>query len=211
MSRYPVMLDAARLRILVVGGGAVATRKVAGLVEAGGRPVIVSPRVGDELRGMIDAHALAWHRRGYAAADAAGHHLVFVATDDPHVNAAAAAEAEAAGALVGVADDGEGSTVHVPAVIRREGVVVAFSTGGASPLLARRLRERLESVVTPGLGRAAARLARARDEVRARFGADEGRRRAAWFELVTPEFVDAAIDGRDDDVEHRIARCLSQS
>jgi precorrin-2 dehydrogenase/sirohydrochlorin ferrochelatase len=205
------MLDAARLNVLVVGGGAVALRKVRGLVDADARPEIVSPEVTDELRRMIDAHGLVWRRRPYAAGDVRGFHLVFAATDTAEVNAAVAREADEAGALVGVADDGEGSTLHVPSVIRRDDVMVAFSTGGASPLLARRLRERLEHVVTPGLGRAAARLADVRDEVRARWPADEDRRRAAWFSLVTPEFLDAAIAGRDEDVEHRIAACLSQS
>jgi len=91
-------------------------------------------------------------------------------------------------------------------------VVVAFSTGGASPLLARRLRERLaQTVVTPGLGRAARRLADVRAEVQARWAADSTRRRAFWFDLITPEFLDLAVAGRDEDVEQAIRRCLSQS
>ena len=208
---YPVLLDAARLRVLVVGGGAVALRKVQGLTEAGGRPAVVAPEVRDELLTLLERLRLVWHPRPYAPGDAAGCHLVFAATDSAEVNAAVAAEAEAAGALVSVADDGPGSTVQVPAVLRRDDVVVAFSTGGASPLLARRLRDRLESVVTPGLGRAAGRLARVREELRARFPEDESRRRDAWFGLVTPEFLDAAIAGQDDEVESRISRCLSQS
>ena len=90
--------------------------------------------------------------------------------------------------------------------------MVAFSTGGASPLLARRLRERLAATVaTPGLGRAARRLSEVRGEVQARWSGDEGRRRAFWFELITPEFLDLAVAGRDEDVEQAITRCLSQS
>lgn len=208
---YPVLLDAARLKVLVVGGGAVAARKARGVAEAGGRPEIVSPDACDELQALIERLRLVWHRRAYAPGDAAGRHLVFAATNRPDVNAAVAAEAEAAGALASVADDGEGSMVQVPAVIRRDDVVVAFSTGGASPLLARRVRERLESIVTPGLGRAARRLAAVREDVRARWPADEGRRRAFWFHLVTPELLDAAVAGRDEDVERRISACLSQS
>lgn len=205
------MVDAARLRVLVVGGGAVALRKVRGVVEAGGSPEVVSPALLDELRALVERRRLVWHCRPYQAGDALGRHLVFAATDRPEVNAAVAREAEADRALVSVADDGEGSLFHVPAAIRQGGVAVAFSTGGASPLLARRLRERLEGVVTPGLGRAAERLARLRDEVQARWPGDEARRRDLWFRLVTPELLDAAVEGRDEDVESRIARCLSQS
>ena len=206
---YPLMLDASRVRALVVGGGAVATRKVRGLVDAGGAPEVVSPAVSDALREMIDAHGLSWSARPWAAGDCRGRHLVFAATDDPAVNEAVAAEAEREGALVSRADDGEGSAFHVPAALREGEVVVALSTGGAAPLLARRLRERLAAVVTPGLGRAAARLSALRAGVHARWPGDEARRRDAWFRLITPEFLDAAIAGRDDEVEHRISRCLS--
>ena len=209
--RYPVLLDLARLRILVVGGGPVALRKVSGVLEAGGKPHVVAPRVRPELERLIAQRGLMWARRPYAAGDVDGYNLVFAATDSAEVNAAITAEAEAAGALVNVADDGEGSTFQVPAAIRRDPVVVAFSTGGASPLLSRRLRERLESVVTPGLGRTAGRLSAVRKQIRERWPADEGRRRDAWFHLVTPEFLDAAIAGRDAEVEQHIARCLSQS
>ena len=210
-ARLPLLVDAARLRVLVVGGGAVALRKVRGVVEAGGRPEIVSPELCAGLREVVEGAGLLWKARGWEAGDARGFHLVFAATDRAEVNSEVAREAEAGGALVSVANDGAGSLFHLPAVIRREGVTVAFSTGGAAPLLARRLRERLEAVVTPGLGRAAARLAALRGEVQARWAGDEGRRRALWFELITPEFVDDAVAGRDEDVERRIGRCLSQS
>jgi siroheme synthase-like protein len=110
------------------------------------------------------------------------------------------------------ADEGGASDFHVPSHVRRDEVVFAFSTGGASPLLARRIRERLETtLVTPGLGRAARRLADVRDEVQARWAGDERRRRAFWFDLITPEFLDLAVAGRDEDVEQAITRCLSQS
>lgn len=208
---YPLMLDVARLRVLVVGGGAVAARKVAGLAEAGGRPTLVAPAVTDELRASIERLRLVWHPRTYDSMDADRQHLVFAATDDPAVNQRVADDARAAGALVSRADEGGESDFHVPSHIRQEDVVVAFSTGGASPLLARRLRERLATVVTPGLGRAARRLAAVRAQVQARWAADESRRRAFWFELITPGFLDLAVAGRDEDVEQSIRRCLSQS
>jgi siroheme synthase-like protein len=208
---YPLMLDVSRLRVLVVGGGAVAARKVAGLAKAGGRPTVVSPAVTDELRATVERLRLVWHPRPYGTGDVDGQHLVFAATDDAAVNQRIADDARAAAALVSRADEGAESDFHVPSHIRQEDVVVAFSTGGASPLLARRLRERLETVVTPGLGRAARRLAQVRAEVQARWAADEPRRRAFWFELITPGYLDLAVAGRDDDVEQSIRRCLSQS
>lgn len=208
---YPVFLELSRCRVLVVGGGAVALRKVEGLVEAGGRPVVVAPETAPGLRALAERAGLELRPRPYRAGDAEGFHLVFAATDRPEVNARVAREAEAAGGLASVADDAEGSAFHVPATVRRGPVVAALSTGGASPLLARRLRERVEAVVTPGVGRAADRLTEVRAEVRARWPEDEARRRAFWFELITPEFLDCAAAGRDEEVEERITRCLSQS
>jgi precorrin-2 dehydrogenase/sirohydrochlorin ferrochelatase len=208
---YPVMLDVSRLAVLVVGGGAVATRKVAGLLEAGARPVIISPAVTEDLALLIETNGLVWHQRPYASWDAVKYRLVFAATDDPDVNETVAFDARMGGGLWTRADDPEDAAFHVPSHIRQEDVVVAISTGGASPLLARRLRERLMDVVTPGLGRAASRLAEVREQVQARWAADESRRRAFWFELITPGFLDLAVAGRDEDVEQSIRRCLSQS
>jgi precorrin-2 dehydrogenase/sirohydrochlorin ferrochelatase len=208
---YPVMLDLRRLRVLVVGGGEVATRKVAGVTDAGGRPEIVSPAVTDGLKARVDELRLVWHARVYQSTDVQHHQLVFAATDSPEVNERVAADARAAGALVSRADEGGQSDFQVPSHLRHDEVVVAISTGGASPLLARRVRERLAGVVTPGLGRAARRLADVRDTVQARWSADPSRRRAFWFELITPEFLDLAVAGQDEDVEQAIRRCLSQS
>lgn len=208
---YPVLLDLREARVLVVGGGAVATRKVEALVEAGARPEIVAPELTPELRALIDAGGLTWRARGYEPDDADGCRLVVAATDRPEVNAAAASGARDAGAWVNVVDDPGASTFHVPASVREGEVTVALSTGGASPLLARRLRERLESVITPGLGRAATRLRETRGRVQARWPADEQRRREFWFQLITQDFLDSAIAGRDEEVESRIEACLSQS
>lgn len=209
---YPVLLDAARLRVLVVGGGAVGGRRARGLVEAGAAPVVISPDAGDELRALAERARLVWHPRPYAPGDAAaGWHLVFCCAGDAAVNEAAAAEARAAGALVNRADDAAAGEVQVPSVLRRGEVVVAVSTGGASPALARGLRARLEAAVPEGLGASARRLREAREALRRRWPHDEARRRAAWAALVTPELLEAALDGRDDDVERRIAACLSQS
>jgi siroheme synthase-like protein len=205
------MLDVARLRVLVVGGGAVAARKVASLVDAGGGPVVVAPELGEELRAVVKANELTWFAREYRPVDVEGFHLVFAATNSAEVNEAVAEAGRRAGALVSRADEGGESDFQVPSHLRREQLVVAISTGGASPLLARRIGERLDDVVTPGLGRAARRLAEARTDVQARWAGDEGRRRAFWFSLITPEFLDLAIEGRDDEVERAIARCLSQS
>jgi precorrin-2 dehydrogenase/sirohydrochlorin ferrochelatase len=208
---YPVLLDVRQARILVVGGGAVALRKTQGVVDAGGRPTIIAPHVVPVLRVLAERFELTCHRRPYQSGDVGGYQLVFATTDRREVNAEVAREAKAQSVWVNVVDDPDSSSFQVPASIRQGEVTVALATGGASPLLSRRLRERLEEVVTPGVGRAAERLKVLRAAVHERWPSDAERRRALWFELITPEFLACAIAGQDEEVELRIARCLSQS
>lgn len=211
MPAYPVLLDLTDVGVLVVGGGTVALRKVEGLLRGGGRPDLVSPEVVPPLSDLIAALGLRHRVRRFEAGDAAGYALVIAATDDRAVNARIAAEARERGVWVNVVDDPAASNFIVPAVLREGEVVAAISTGGASPLLASGVRERLESVVTPGLGRAAARLLALREEVQSRWPEDEARRRSFWRVLVTGQFLDSAIAGKDDEVEARIEACLSRS
>ena len=208
---YPVLLDLAVTRVLVVGGGAVAARKVDTIVEAGGHPEVVAPALLPRLAATVEREGLAWRARGYESGDVRGFQLAVAATDRPEVNSAVAREARELGVWVNVVDDPDASTFHVPATVRAGEVTIALSTGGASPLLARRLRERMEGVVTPGLGRTVDRLRETRAAVQARWPEEEERRRAFWFELITQEFLDSAIAGRDDEVESRIEACLSRS
>jgi siroheme synthase-like protein len=208
---YPVLLELDGAPVLVVGGGVVAARRTAALVEAGARPVVIAPRTGAALDDLAGREGLTLHRRAYRAGDARGFRIVMAATGDREVNAAVAADAEAAGAWVSVVDDPAASTLHLPAALRSGEVTVAVSTGGAAPLLARRLRDRLERLVTPGLGRASERLHALRARVRERWPDDEPRRRAFWFALITDEFLDTAIEGRDEELENHIEACLSQS
>lgn len=208
---YPLLVDLRHTPILVVGGGAVASRKVATLVEHGGRPVVVAPTLEPALAELIHRTPLVYREREYAAGDVEGHRLVVAATDRREVNARVAREAAGSGAWVNVVDDPDASTFQVPATVRQGEVVVSLSTGGAAPLLARRLRERLERLVTPGLARTAQRLREARERVRERWPEDENRRRAFWFALITEDFLDCAIAGQDEEVESRIEACLSQS
>ena len=208
---YPAMLDLTAVPILVVGGGQVALRKVKGFLAGGGRPDLIAPTIVPELAGMAGPAGLV-HRAGrFLEGDTRGYRIVVAATDSRDVNARVGAEARANGAWVNVVDDPTASNLTVPATVREADVLVSLSTGGASPLLARRLRARLETLVTPGLGRAAGRIHAARAAVRARWPDDEQRRRSFWFSLITDEFLDLAIAGNDEEVESRIESCLSRS
>ena len=144
---YPVMLDLTGRPGLVVGGGAIAERKVAGLVEAGARVTVVSPSLTRPLLERATEAEIHWRPREYAQGDAAGFSLVMVATDDLAVNRAVAVECRERGIWVNCADDPARCDFILPSVFRRGAVTVAVSTGGASPTMARLVREELDALL----------------------------------------------------------------
>ena len=164
MRLYPVGLVVEGRPVLVVGGGSVAARKVEGLLECGARVHVVAIRVDDEVR----ASGATFEERPYRAGDVTGYRLVVTATDDPAVNAAVAADAEAAGVWVNAADDPANCTFTLPAVLRRGPVTVAVATGGASPALSAWLRDRIAADIGPEYAMLAEMLAEARAEDRDR-------------------------------------------
>ena len=143
MAYYPLSLDMTERRCLVVGGGPVAERKAAGLLDAGARLTVVSPAATDRMHDWARTERIRLRLREYAAGDLAGHSVVFVATDAGRVNARVARDARAAGVLINAADDPAHCDFILPAVLRRGELTVAVSTGGASPALARAVRDEL--------------------------------------------------------------------
>lgn len=180
MHTYPLNLINLATRVtVVVGGGAVALRKVEGLLDGGAAITVISPALTDGLAALHAAGIITAIQRPYQDGDLADTWLAIAATDDATVNQAVFAEAERRGCLVNVVDDPAYSNFIVPAVVRRGEVTVAVSTGGSSPALARRLRERLAAIVGPEYGDLAALLAELRPELLARFPAGQARLEAA--------------------------------
>jgi precorrin-2 dehydrogenase / sirohydrochlorin ferrochelatase len=142
---YPIFLDLSMRRCVVVGGGEVANRKARKLLQARAEVVVISPEVRPELRRV----AAEVHRRPYKAGDLEGAYLAFAATDARDVNAAVAEEAKRRCIPVNVADRPSEGNFALPSVLRRGGLQVAVSTGGASPTLARRIKGELEEVFGP--------------------------------------------------------------
>jgi precorrin-2 dehydrogenase len=143
MAYYPVCLEMAGRRCLVVGAGAVAERKVNGLLEVGARVTVVGPSATERLLDWARAGRIGLTLRAYGADDLAGHSIVFAATDDGLINADVARDARAAGVLINAADDPTHCDFILPAVLTRGDLTVAVSTGGASPALARVVRDEL--------------------------------------------------------------------
>ena len=180
-SFYMACLDVAGRRCLVVGGGAVGAEKAAGLLACGARVTVVAPEVGAELRGL----AVEWRRRRYRRRDLQGAFLVIAATSDRAVNERVHRDAEARGMLCNVADVPDLCNFILPAVHREGPIAIAVSTGGASPALAKRLRDRIAEIVSPRHAELADELQRLRPEVKERFPSYEERR--DYFEQLVTE------------------------
>ncbi len=147
MGPYPVVLDLGGRPVLVVGGGAVAERKVEGLRAAGASITVVSPRVSARLAKMADDGDIRVRRRAYRRSDLRGVVVVFAATDDRNVNAAVATDARRRRIWVNAADDPDHCDFILPSVLRRGSLLVSVTTGGRSPALARIVREELERLL----------------------------------------------------------------
>jgi len=206
---YPVGLVVRGRRCLVVGGGRVAARKIAGLLECGAAVTVVAPEVhvavgalaGSGALGAIDDTPLDVRVRPYEPGEAARYALVVAATGDPSVDDAVQRDASAAGVWVNVADDPARCSVILPAVARDGSVTVAVSTAGASPALASWLRDRVAALLGPGLGELAALLEGARRAVHDAGGSTEALDWRGLLDGPLPELVRA---GRTDEARRTL-------
>jgi len=146
---YPVMLDVRDRPCLVVGGGAVASRKVRGLLDAGARVTVVALDPVAELQRMARERSVTIVTRGYRSSDLEGMVLAFAATDDRGVNRQVWEDARRRGIWVNVADDPEFCTFHLPARVVRGRFQVAIASDGDAPFLVRRVREAFERRIGP--------------------------------------------------------------
>ncbi len=149
MSLYPVNLNIVEKLCLVVGGGVVALRKTKSLLVCGARVRVISPEVHAELNVLARNREIEWFARSFAEGDVQGAFLVFAATDNPEVQLLITREAAKYSVLLNSIDDPGQSHFHVPAHFRRGKMLVTVSTGGSSPALAKKIRQRLEKEFVP--------------------------------------------------------------
>lgn len=210
MDLYPIHLHLQGRRCLVVGGGGVAARKVAGLRAAGADVLLVSPDAAPALQTMAEGGEVEWRREVYGTRHLAGVFLVMACTDNREVNAAVTREASEQDLLVLCADDpGAGSFVS-PATVRRGDLLLTASTGGAEPTLAAVLRERLEADFGPEWGELVEMFVAMRELVKK--NPDEAGRKAAVRRVLDDAQVHELLrTGKRLEAETRIRQCLSSS
>ena len=156
-----------------------AARKVEGLLTADAKVKVISPAIIPELQKIVASENISFIQRPYREGDLDGAFLAIAATDDPSVNYSVWDEATRRGCLINVVDDPEHSTFILPAILQRGEMSVAISTGGGSPALARRLRERLENIIGKEYGILTELLAELRPEMKAIYPPGKARLQAA--------------------------------
>lgn len=197
MQFLPVFLNVRAQNCLVVGGGEVACRKALLLDRAGARLRVVAPRVNENLESLVIAGAGELRLREFRESDLDGVFLVVAATDDEAVNAAVSVAAKNRGLPVNVVDKPSLCSFIVPSIVDRSPVVIAISSGGTSPILTRRIKEKIETLVPAAYGRLALLLGAFRARVKGVIG--DGRGRARFWEKIlsgpVPEKVFAGEEG----------------
>jgi uroporphyrin-III C-methyltransferase/precorrin-2 dehydrogenase/sirohydrochlorin ferrochelatase len=176
MRYLPMFHDISDRPCLVVGAGPVALRKIMMLRRAKARVTVVAPRAIDGVRDLLNSGAIELRARNFVTADVAGHILVIAATGNQAVDEAVSKAARAAGISVNVVDGPDLSDFIMPAIVDRDPVIVAISSAGTAPMLARRIRAAIEAMLPAGLGKIAARAASLRTTVRNRIDNPRARR-----------------------------------
>jgi uroporphyrin-III C-methyltransferase/precorrin-2 dehydrogenase/sirohydrochlorin ferrochelatase len=196
MSYLPIFLKLSDQPCLVVGGGEIAARKIRQLLKAGGKVTVVAPELGDAVKALLPdqkfRHIASIFRSEYLD----GMVLVIAATDDEDINRQVSELAQSRNIPVNVVDNPKLCSFIMPSVVDRSPVQIAISTGGASPVLARLLRARLETMIPASFGRLAELMGKSRALVRKRFP-DMNERRRFWEHILQGPVAEMLFAGQD--------------
>jgi uroporphyrin-III C-methyltransferase len=209
MKLYPLFANLDGRRVLVVGGGVVAERKVAALLAAGAQVIVAATASTPALQNLAAQGRIELRPDEFEASWLDTVWLLVAATSDQALNRRLAMLAEQRRIFVNVVDDATLSSFHVPAVVDRAPLTIAISSGGAAPMLARLIRERLEALLDPSLGALTALAARWRERIRARHP-DLAERRRFYETLFVGPVATLLRRGRSEQAEQATARALAE-
>ena len=207
MRYFPVFLDLKEKRCLVVGGGPVAERKVKNLLKAGARVKVISPELTGPLSRLKEERKISHLSRSYRKGDLRGALLVIAATDDRAVNERIFREATANRIPVNVVDDPAHSSFIVPSIVQKKDLLVAVSTSGRSPALARLLRQKLEKEIGPEYLRLLKLMANVRKKVIA-LGLGQRQNQKIFRRLVGEDLLPLVKGKKWRELDRRLRRVL---
>jgi siroheme synthase-like protein len=205
LTGWTVNLLVSGRRVVVVGAGRIAARKVGPLLELGAEVVVVAPDVGDEIAAWGDAGRLGVHERRFDDADLDGAWLAVTATGDRSVDAAVFRAGEARRVFVNSADDPDNCSFTLMSVVRRADLVVAIGTGGRSPALATWLKQHVTTEMGPEYEVLLDLLSEAREALRTEGRSSED---ADWQRAFESGMLDLVRAGRIDEAKELLRSCL---
>ena len=197
MNYLPVFLDIKNKPCLVVGGGQIASRKISLLVRAQAEITVIAPEITPEIHDQAHDGAVTWRQKRFSADDLKDYQLVMAATDNRKVNAEIAAQCKQRNIWVNAADDVHSCNFILPSIIDRSPVQIAVSTGGASPVLARTLRAKLENCTPAAYGRLAKLIEDNRLGVKEKFSSTEQKRKF-WEKIIQGPVAELVFSGQMD-------------
>lgn len=206
---YPVYMNLAGKRCVIVGGGTIAQGKIAALRQAGAIITLISPDATPGIQKAAQMGDVEWLARKYQPGDLEGAFIAVAATNVWHVNREIYEEADRMGVLLNVVDDPDLCTFIAPSIVKRGPVTLAISTGGASPALARKMRETLANDASLKWADLAGVLGRARKLIKEQRTVVDPER---WQCCITEELLQMAQNGQEDAaLEKLLARLLDQN
>ena len=208
MDYLPICIDLRGRHCLLVGGGEVARRKVETLLRAGATLRLVSPAIDPGLDELVRQQGGELRLRAFEPRDVDDVWLAVAATDDEAVNRQVRDVARQRGVLVNVVDQPALCDFIFPSIIDRDPMVIAVSSGGRAPLLARLLRARLETTIPAGYGRLAAWMGRFRPQVKAQIAGGAARRRF-WERVLEGQIGETFLAGREAEAERLLTASLT--
>ena len=210
MDFLPIFTNIQNQPCLVVGGGEVAARKVSLLLKAGANVSVVSPQLGRELAEMAEAGKITHIARDFEDGDIETPVLVIAATDNKAVNERVSQLAKERRIQVNVVDNPALCSFIMPSIVDRSPVQIAISTGGASPVLARMIRTKLEGCIPAAYGRLGALVAKFREKVKAKFK-DVDQRRAFWESVLDSTVADRVYSGHEVEAEAALQKAIDEA
>jgi len=207
MRYYPVFLDIAGKPVVVIGGGNIAHQKVVGLLKAGAEVTVVSPELNSDMASLGADRRFQHVARDYEPGDLEGYVLAFVATDDRSVNATVAAEGKERRVWVNAVDDPPYCDFIMPAIAEQGDLIVALSTSGKSPAMARKMREEIEAFLTEDYALMLELAAEVRAELRDKSILVDS---DIWNKALDGELRQMLAEGKRPEAKQRLLRSLSQ-
>lgn len=210
MQALPIFFNIKNRVCVVIGGGEVALRKVTMLLKASGKVVVYAPDICRDLQTLATDGKIDYVQASFDESQLSGACLVIAATDDQAVNTAVSVAAKAQSIPVNVVDSPELCTFTMGSIIDRSPVVIAVSSEGNAPVLARYIRTKIETMLPAAYGRIAAIAGEFREQVKAKFATTESRRRF-WEGVLQGPMVERVLSGQEQAARNLLSSLLNDA